>query len=70
MAMMSKSNGDKRSVGHHVSHDKTSLHSKQKHPYRQNVEEINKMATATCRSLHQWKSDTIAGETRETTKIL
>lgn len=49
-----------------VSH-KTGLHSKQKHPHR---EEMNKTATATCRSLHQFKSDTAARVTREIMELL
>lgn len=53
--MMSKSNGDRRSADHRVSRDKAGLHSEQKHPQRQNGEEMNKMATVTCRSPHQWK---------------
>jgi len=42
--MMGKSNGDRRSADHHVSYDMTGLHSKQKHPHKQNGEEINKRA--------------------------
>lgn len=67
---MGKSNGDRRSADDRASHDKTGLHPKQKHPHRQNGEEMNKMATAACRSVSQWKSDTVAGETRETTELL
>lgn len=70
MATVGKSNGDRRSADHHMSRDKTGLHSKQKRPHRENGEGVNKMATATCRCLYQRKSDTVAGETRETTELL
>lgn len=68
MAMMGKSNSDGRSADHHVSDDMTGLHSKNE-TSSQNGKEMNKMATATCRSLHQWKSDTAAEVTRETTEL-
>lgn len=68
--MTGRSNSDMRSADHHVSHDKTGLHSEQRHPHRDNRGEMNEMATATCRSLHQWKRDTVAGETTETTELL
>lgn len=71
MAVMGKSNSDRRSADHHVSHDKIGLHSNQKHPHQQNEEDMNKMATATCESFHhQWKNDIVAGEIREARELL